>query len=215
MKVARTAFLFFLAGIGALSAPQLMAQIRGGIPGGGGPGNGPASWSGIRKDIGYKHIRSHYRDRPKGALMRATLFFSALLLAYAGISHAALGGLPEQFNTEGTTVVSSVSSAVSNYVTRDTMLATGTQVREYVSDSGVVFAVTWDGPILPDLKALLGKYFDTMVAESARIPRAGRSPVAINRPEVVINSGGHMRAFEGSAWIPAEFPAGFTADDVR
>lgn len=40
MKVARTAFLFFLAGISALSAPQLMAQFRGGIPGGGGPGGG-------------------------------------------------------------------------------------------------------------------------------------------------------------------------------
>jgi hypothetical protein len=39
--------------------------------------------------------------------------------------------------------------------------------------------------------------------------------MAIDLPEVVINSGGHMRAFEGSAWIPAEFPAGFTADDVR
>ena len=147
--------------------------------------------------------------------MRAMQFFSALLLAYAGVSHAALGGLPEQFNTEGATVVSSVSSAGSNYVMRDTTLATGTHVREYISGNGVVFAIAWDGPFLPDLKALLGKYFDAMVAESARLPRAGRSRMAVDSPEVVINSGGHMRAFEGSAWIPAEFPAGFTADDVR
>jgi hypothetical protein len=116
---------------------------------------------------------------------------------------------------DGTTVRSNVSSAVSGYATHDTTLATGTRVREYVSGSGVVFAVTWEGPVLPDLKTLLGKHFDTMVAESARLPRAGRGPMAINRPEVVINSGGHMRAFEGSAWIPAELPAGFTADDVR
>lgn len=147
--------------------------------------------------------------------MRAMAFFSAIMLAYAGAGHAALGGLPEQFGSEGATVVSSASAAASNYLTRDTTLATGTQVREYVSGSGVVFAVTWEGPILPDLKALLGKHFDTMVAESARLPKAGRSRIAINRPEVVINSGGHMRAFEGSAWIPAEFPAGFTADGVR
>ena len=150
-----------------------------------------------------------------GVFMRAMQFFSALLLAYAGVSHAALGGLPEQFNTEGATVVSSVSSAGSNYVMRDTTLATGTHVREYISGNGVVFAIAWDGPFLPDLKALLGKYFDAMVAESARLPRAGRSRMAVDSPEVVINSGGHMRAFEGSAWIPAEFPAGFTADDVR
>ena len=147
--------------------------------------------------------------------MRATPFLLAILLAYAGVSHAALGGPPEQFNTEGTTVVSSVSTAESNYVTRDTTLATGTHVREFVSGSGVVFAVTWDGPFLPDLKALLGKYFDTMVAQSATMPRAGRSHMAVNRPEVVINSGGHMRAFEGSAWLPAELPAGFSVDDLR
>ncbi|MHB1591020.1 MAG: DUF2844 domain-containing protein [Sulfuricella sp.] len=147
--------------------------------------------------------------------MRAAPFFSALLLFYASVSHAALGGFPEQFNTEGTTTVSSVTSAGSNYVTRDTTLATGTHVREYISASGIVFAVTWNGPFLPDLKALLGKYFDTMVAKSATRPKAGRSQMAINLPEVVINSGGHMRAFEGSAWIPAQFPAGFTAKDVR
>lgn len=147
--------------------------------------------------------------------MRATPFFSVLLLAYAGAGYAALGGLPEQFDTEGTTVVSNAPSTVSNYVMRDTTLATGTHVREYVAGGGVVFAVTWNGPVLPDLKSLLGKYFDTMVAESTRLPKAGRSPMGVHRPDVVIHSGGRMRAFEGSAWIPAAFPAGFTADDVR
>ena len=150
--------------------------------------------------------------------MRAAPLFSAsllaLLLAYAGAGHAALGGAPEQFDAPST-AVPSASAAGTSYLRRDTILATGTQVSEYVSDSGVVFAVTWDGPLLPDLKALLGKYFDTMVAESAKAPRAGRPRIAVNLPEVVINSGGHMRAFEGSAWLPAELPAGFSVDDLR
>lgn len=147
--------------------------------------------------------------------MRAAPFFSVLLLAYAGASHAVLGGPPQQFDTAPTTAAPAVTSAGSSYLRHDTTLASGTRVREYVSAGGLVFALTWDGPTLPDLKALLGKYFDTMVAESAKAPRAGRSSLAINLPEVVINSGGHMRAFAGSAWIPAEFPAGFTAADVR
>jgi len=151
----------------------------------------------------------------KRVLMRVLPFFSALLLAYAGASHAALGESPEQFSAGATTLVANVTSAGLKYFTRDTTLASGTRVSEYVSESGIVFAVTWEGPVLPDLKALLGKYFDTMVAESARAPRAGRSRIAVNLPEVVINSGGHMRAFEGSAWIPAQFPAGFSADDVH
>ncbi len=146
--------------------------------------------------------------------MRAALMFSAFLLVCSSISHAALGELPEQFDVQDTAAVSHVTPAGASYIMRDTTMASGTHVREYVS-GGNVFAVTWEGPILPDLKALLGKYFDTMVAESAKVPRAGRSQVAIDLPSVVINSGGHMRAFEGSAWIPAEFPAGFTADDVR
>ena len=41
--------------------------------------------------------------------MRVALLLSVLLLAYTNISHAELGGFPEQFNTEGTTVVSSAS----------------------------------------------------------------------------------------------------------
>ncbi len=147
--------------------------------------------------------------------MRAAPCFAALLLAYAGACHAALGGLPEQFNAEGTTVVSSATTAGPNYAVRDTTLASGTRVREYISTGGVVFALTWEGPVLPDLKGLLGKYFDTLVAESTRSPRAGRSQIAIDAPEVVINSGGHMRAFEGSAWIPAALPPGFAPDALR
>lgn len=164
---------------------------------------------GLDLEIRYE---SNERLSPVKVAKIALLF---LLLACAGVGHAALGGLPEPFDKEGATALSRSSSPVSNYVTRDTTLVTGTHVREYVSARGIVFAVTWDGPILPDLKALLGKHFDAMVTESARLPKAGRSRLAVNRPEVVINSGGHMRAFEGSAWIPAEFPAGFTADDVR
>jgi len=138
-----------------------------------------------------------------------TTFLTALLLACPLAGRAALGGAPEQFD------VPSASTALANYVTRDTTLATGTRIREYVSAKGVVFAVTWQGPFLRDLKALLGRHFATMVNESSRKPKAGRSRIAMDSPEVVINSGGHMRAFEGSAWLPAEFPPGFTADDVR
>ena len=142
--------------------------------------------------------------------MRCTAQLLAfLLLAYTGASPAALGGPPETFDTQA------VSQRMTNYVVRETTLATGTRVREFVSGSGVVFAVAWDGPFLPDLKALLGKYFANMLAESGRTPKAGRSRIAMSGSEVVINSGGHMRAFEGSAWLPAEFPPGFTADDVR
>jgi hypothetical protein len=138
--------------------------------------------------------------------MRGSRFLPLLFLVHAGVSSAVLGGLPEKFNADDKTVVSQIAS---NYIMLDTTLATGTHIRQYVSSQGRVFAVTWSGPFLPELKVLLGKYFDTMEAESARTSRAGRSHIAINHRELVINAGGHMRSFEGEAWIPAEIPANF------
>ena len=154
-------------------------------------------------------------DPMRKSPLRTMLVAATVLLAYAGAGHAALGGAPAQFGSDSTTLVSSVGSGASSYTTLETTLPTGTRVRQYVSGAGIVFAVSWDGPFLPDLQALLGKHFDTMVAESAKTPRAGSSQRAVNRPEVVIFSGGHMRAFEGRAWVPAELPAGFTANDIR
>jgi hypothetical protein len=142
--------------------------------------------------------------------MRVSRFLPLLLLVQSGVSSAVLGGSPDKFSPNGITVVSRTALS---YSVLDTTLATGTRVRQYVSASGVVFAVTWTGPFLPELQGLLGKYFDAMQAESARTTRAGRSHMAINHREVVINLGGHMRAFEGEAWIPAQMPADFTVDD--
>lgn len=144
--------------------------------------------------------------------MRATLLFSLIFLAYSAGSRAELGGRPETFTEAGATVVTNVAS---NYITHDITLAMGTHVREYISAKGLVFAVSWDGPFLPDMKAIMGKYFDMMTAESARTSKAGRPQLFLSRPEVVINSSGHMRAFEGGAWIPAELPADFFNNDER
>jgi len=93
--------------------------------------------------------------------------------------------------------------------------AQGVHVGEYVSRSGVVFAVCWDGPFLPDLRQLLGVHFVTFKSEVARTPHAGHSQVSIVRPEVVIQSTGHMRSFRGSAFIPAAVPAGLTLAQIR
>lgn len=147
--------------------------------------------------------------------MRVAPILAAFLLGFANAGHAALGGPPEHFDGQGTAIASRVTPAGVSYMARDTTLASGTHVSEYVTAGGLVFAVAWEGPILPDLKALLGRHFETMVAESTKAPKAGRSQVAVDLPEVVIRSGGHMRAFEGRAWIPSELPAGFSAADVH
>lgn len=90
----------------------------------------------------------------------------------------------------------------------------GTTVREYVSPAGTVFGVAWQGPTLPDLRQLLGTHFDEYVAAAAS-RRARRSPLLVQLPDLVVHSGGHMRAFVGKAYVPQALPPGVTAAEIQ
>lgn len=84
-------------------------------------------------------------------------------------------------------------------------LPSGTVVREYAAPGGIVFGVAWEGPTLPNLKAILGPAFDQYVAASA-IRRSGTA--AVSNSHLVVVSGGRLRAFAGHAYVPQAVPAG-------
>jgi hypothetical protein len=110
----------------------------------------------------------------------------------------------------------SPSSATAAYTVRQTTLAGGIVVREYVSQSGTVFGVAWRGPQPPDLSALLGSYFPQYVAGVKASHAAGvHGPGVVEQPGLVVHSGGHMGAFSGQAWLPQALPAGVSADDIQ
>jgi hypothetical protein len=90
----------------------------------------------------------------------------------------------------------------------------GHVIREYVSPSGTVFGIAWQGPTKPDLKQLLGSHFDEL-QPSTQTTRIRRGPVVIRQPGLVFEMGGHMRAFAGRAYIPELLPAGVEADSIR
>lgn len=92
--------------------------------------------------------------------------------------------------------------------------ASGIAVKEYVSPSGVVFAVSWTGPLLPDLRQLLGPYFGTYV-DAAHAQQAGHGPINVKQSGLVVQSGGRMRAFFGRAYVPSMIPPGVTADQIQ
>jgi hypothetical protein len=145
--------------------------------------------------------------------MIRALALAAALMTYGGLSHAALGQAPIKLDSP--VAASVLTTAKSTHTEIETVLDSGTRIREYVGTDGKVFAVTWNGPFLPNLRSLLGTYFDTMTAESAKTPKAGHSQLRINTPEVVILSGGRMRAFNGRAWVPAQLPAGVNVEDIK
>jgi hypothetical protein len=91
--------------------------------------------------------------------------------------------------------------------------AGGTVVREFVAPSGLVFGVAWEGPTVPDLEPLLGSHyaaFRQAVTSSGR----RRARVVLRTEELVVESGGHMRAFRGRAYLPGLVPAGLAAEAV-
>ena len=99
------------------------------------------------------------------------------------------------------------------YTVHELHVPSGTVVREFVSPAGTVFGVAWQGPSMPDLRQVLGTYFDRYVEAASQ--RKTRGPVTIEQPGLVVQSGGHMRAFVGKAYIPQALPPGVTADSIR
>jgi hypothetical protein len=78
----------------------------------------------------------------------------------------------------------------------------------------MVFGVAWQGPSMPDLRQLLGVYFDQYV-EAAAARRTRRAPVLVELPGLVVHSSGHMRAFSGKAYLPQGLPQGVTAEEIQ
>ena len=123
---------------------------------------------------------------------------------------AALGGPPADLAPHAVAGRSStVTTGSAIYTVTESTLDSGTTVRQYVDAGGTVFAVSWSGPALPDLKALLGAHFDTMVAYADARRTGQRSRLALRRSDVVITTAGHMGALEGRAWVPSKLPIGF------
>jgi uncharacterized protein DUF2844 len=105
-------------------------------------------------------------------------------------------------------------TSTSGYQLHEMQSPQGIRVREYASPNGIVFGVTWNGPWMPDLRQLLGPYFNQyMVAAQGK--KAARGPVTIQLPGLIIERGGHARSFFGRAYVPQIIPQGVTADAIQ
>jgi len=92
----------------------------------------------------------------------------------------------------------------------------GVIVREFLDSGGLVFAVTWSGPAVPDLRELLGHYFAGYTSVLSALPNAGRQrAIHVVMADLVVQSGGHLRAYSGLAYLPARLPAGVAPETLR
>jgi len=150
--------------------------------------------------------------------IRCGLLMAAVIPATAFPARAALGGdastiQSDQVHMQGTRRIIPADS----YTVHEIQGASGTVVREYFSSQGIVFAVSWHGPWMPDMRQIMGSYFEqySQAAESHHSARLGRRPVMVEQPGLVIQSGGHLRSFAGKAYIPDMLPTGVRAEDIQ
>jgi hypothetical protein len=131
------------------------------------------------------------------------------------LAHAALGDTTSSVEADRQQMHGELQSATAplGYTVHEIRLPTGTTVREYVY-AGRVFGLSWRGPVLPDLRQLLGASFADY-RQAAATKHAGRRHLRIDRPDLVVHSNGHMRAFYGHAYLPALMPDNLRADDIR
>ncbi len=90
----------------------------------------------------------------------------------------------------------------------------GVHVREFIGSDGKVFAVAWDGPVNPDLRQVLGSYYDQFLTAAAAV-HGNHRHLAIEQPGLVVQNNGRMRAFNGRAWVPGMLPQNFSADEIQ
>ena len=148
-----------------------------------------------------------------------SLVLAGLVLACTSLSaRAELGGNLSSIEADRVHMNAPTQAqvtAAAAYSVHELTLPSGTLVRQYVSASGIVFAVAWSGPFKPDLRQLLGPHFNTLLAKQSHTPHAGHSHSHVKENNLVIESGGHMRDFYGRAYLPNELPVGVTPQDIQ
>jgi hypothetical protein len=79
-----------------------------------------------------------------------------------------------------------------------------------------VFAVTWQGPTPPDLRQLFGSYFEPFRSAAAAQSRpGGHRQLSIAQSDFVVQAIGHLRTFQGKAFVPSLVPAGVSVAELE
>ena len=149
-------------------------------------------------------------------LTRTAVCSILVAVTVAAPAFAALGGDAASVQTDlfkmkgALRITSSAAFSVHEITT-----SYGTVVREYVSPGDKVFAVSWRGPVIPDLRQMLGNYY-AQYEQAASAPHVrDHRHLAIGQPGLVVQSSGRMRAFFGRAWAPDLLPQNFSVSDLN
>lgn len=145
------------------------------------------------------------------------LGLSAAVFAMAQQVEATLGESVDSVETDRKAFSAVQSSATGHkgYTVKE-IESDSNLVREYVSPSGVVFGIAWNGLLHPDLSQLLGSYSGEYNNALRKTPRRqGQRRLRVKTNGVVVEKWGHMRNLQGRAYAPALVPEGVNIDEIK
>ena len=144
-----------------------------------------------------------------------------LSVAILAAAQRAQGGLGESADSIASDrkALSAAKRATTTYnaYTVHEIASDATTVREYVSPSGIVFGIAWNGLAYPDLTPLLGPYASEYQEALQQTPRQPglRRHHAVRTDRVVVEKWGNMRNLQGRAYAPALIPPGVSIDEIK
>jgi hypothetical protein len=140
---------------------------------------------------------------------------SFLCAALCAPAFAGLGGTVASVDADRVSLKGEVRvTSQAGYTVHAISSASGMVLQEYFAPNGVIFAVSWRGPGVPDLKQMLGSYYE-QARQAASGPHYNHHHFTVATPEVVVQSSGHLRSFVGRAWAPALLPQNFSINDIK
>ena len=145
------------------------------------------------------------------------LGLSAAIFATAQWAQATLGESADSIESDRN-ALSAVRRATTgrNGYTVQEIDSDSTVVREYISPTGVVFGIAWNGLIHPDLTQLLGSYSSEYQEALRQTPRKyGRRSLRVKTKRLVVEKWGHMRNLQGRAYAPSLVPQGVSIDEIK
>lgn len=146
------------------------------------------------------------------------LFLLGIILASTRPASAELGGGLDSVYRDSARMNASIQVRnAERYRIYEITTAAGTTVREFVSPTGTVFGIAWEGHFVPEMKQLLGASFEpySTAVRAQTSKYAGRRPLSIHSPTLVFESAGHMGWYYGRAYIPEIVPQGSTQQEIR
>lgn len=170
--------------------------------------------------ISSRHMPGTHPSGSRGthAVLRfATI--AALLATLCGsqAAQAALGGTAASVQQDSTALRGTTVSMTSmqGYDRHEIKTADGANVREFASSDGAVFAVSFDGPAIPDLKTMLGTHYDDYLA-AAKAHRGNHHVMSfVTSDGLSVSITKLPRGFRGEAHLPALLPRGVAVQDLR